>query len=103
MKILPKDPLVPRTQGLWPVDATVACVSPGDGPTSARVAIVDYNGDLDTRFAPAKLLKDGSGFHGIAGLQWLRRISGGVVEAIRGWRQCEQARSEPLSRAEQVL
>jgi hypothetical protein len=62
VKILPKDPLVARTQGLWPADATVACVTAGDGPTSARVAIVDYNG-----FAPAKLLKDGSGFHGIAG------------------------------------
>jgi hypothetical protein len=68
VKILPKDPLVARKQGLWPVDAIVECPTAGDGPTSARVAIIDYNSDLDTRFAPAKLLKDRSAFRGIAGL-----------------------------------
>jgi hypothetical protein len=69
VKILPKDPLDARTRNLWPVDATVECATAGHSPTSARVAIIDNNVDLDTRFAPAKLLKDGSGFRGIAGLK----------------------------------
>ena len=90
MKILPKDPLVARTQGLWPADATVACVTAGDGPTSARVTIVDYNGDLDTRFAPAKLLKDGSGFHGIAGLKNDRILDNFNFHQVNVWAIIEQ-------------
>jgi hypothetical protein len=62
------DPLLARTQNLWPVDAKLDCLTPSDGPMSARVAIIDYNADLDARFAPAELLKDVSGFRGIAGL-----------------------------------
>jgi hypothetical protein len=62
------DPLLARTQNLWPVDAKLDCLTASDGPMSARVAIIDYNADLDARFAPAELLKDGSGFRGIAGL-----------------------------------
>jgi len=62
------DPLLARTQTLWPVDAKLDCLTVSDGPMSARVAIIDYNADLDARFAPAELLKDGSGFRGIAGL-----------------------------------
>jgi len=90
VKILPKDPLVARTQGLWPADATVACVTAGDGPTSARVTIVDYNGDLDTRFAPAKLLKDGSGFHGIAGLKNDRILDNFNFHQVNVWAIIEQ-------------
>ena len=70
VKVLPKDPLLARTRNLWPIKAKLNCTA-SDGPTSARIAVVDYNADLDTRFAPAKLLKDGSGFHGIArSLEW---------------------------------
>jgi hypothetical protein len=66
VRFLPKDPLLARTKELWLSDARLDCPTVGDGPTSARVAIVDYNADLDTRFAPIKLLRDGSGFHEIA-------------------------------------
>lgn len=34
----------------------------GAGPTSARVAVVDYNADLDAVFEPARLKADGTGF-----------------------------------------
>jgi hypothetical protein len=34
----------------------------GAGPTSARVAVVDYNGDLDQTFAPVQVLSKGDGF-----------------------------------------
>jgi hypothetical protein len=67
VKVLPKDPLVARTQNLWPIKINLKCKA-SDGPTSARIAVVDYNADLDTQFAPAKLLQNGSGFLGIAGL-----------------------------------
>jgi hypothetical protein len=32
------DPLLARTQNLWPVDAKLDCLTPSDGPMSARVA-----------------------------------------------------------------
>jgi hypothetical protein len=90
VKVLPKDPLVARTQGLWPVDAVLECRTAGDGPTSARVAIVDYNGDLDTRFAPAKLLKDGSGFRGIAALKHDRILDNFNFHQVNVWAIIEQ-------------
>lgn len=34
----------------------------GAGPTSGRVAVVDYNGDLDQTFAPVQVLSEGNGF-----------------------------------------
>ncbi len=34
----------------------------GQGPTTSRVAVVDYNGDLDTVFKPAGTLARGGGF-----------------------------------------
>ncbi|MHC5010385.1 MAG: hypothetical protein ACYTG6_05455, partial [Planctomycetota bacterium] len=34
----------------------------GPGPTTSRVAVVDYNGDLDTVFKPATALAKGGGF-----------------------------------------
>ena len=90
VKILPKDPLVARTRDLWPVDATIECSTAGDGPTSARVAIVDYNADLDIRFAPAKLLKDGSGFLGIAGLKNDRILDNFNFHQVNVWAIIEQ-------------
>jgi hypothetical protein len=90
VKILPKDPLVARTHGLWPVDATIASVTVGDGPTSARVAVVDYNRDLDARFASAKLLKDGSGFYGIVGLKNDRSLDNFNFHQVNLWPIIEQ-------------
>ena len=34
----------------------------GAGPTSGRVAVIDYNGDLDQTFAPVQVLSKGNGF-----------------------------------------
>jgi hypothetical protein len=67
VKVLPKDPLVARKEDLWPIDVDIRCPTPGSGPTGPHAVVVDYNADLDTRFAPVKLLKN-SGFDGIARL-----------------------------------
>jgi hypothetical protein len=90
VKILPKDPLLARTKGLWPVKATIVSPTVGDGPTSARVAIVDYNADLDVRFAPAKLLAKGKGFRGIAGLKNERILDDFNYHQVNVWAIIEQ-------------
>ncbi len=90
IKVLPKDPLLARTRNLWPVEATIECATVGDGPTSARVAIVDYNADLDTRFTPARLLADRSGFVGIAGLKNERILDNFNFHQVNVWAIIEQ-------------
>jgi hypothetical protein len=91
VKILPKDPLLARTQNLGLVAATIKCATVGDGPTSARVAVVDYNADLDIRFAPAKLLKKkGSGFRGIAGLKSHQILEKFNFHQVNVWAIIEQ-------------
>ena len=61
--ILSTDPLVEEETRVgktpWKLDW-----EPGfaDGPTSASVAVVDYNADLDRVLAPARLKKDRSGY-----------------------------------------
>jgi hypothetical protein len=90
VKVLPKDPLVARQRGLWPVAVDVQCVTAGDGPTSARVAVVDYNADLDVTFAPAKLLRDGSGFRGIARLSRSRILDDFNFHQVNAWAIIEQ-------------
>jgi len=62
---LQKDPLVARRTGNYvglrelklPGEAWL-----GAGPTTARVAVVDYNADLDKTFAPVQVKADGCGF-----------------------------------------
>lgn len=68
VKILPKDPLVAREKGLWPKDVDMKCCTPGHGPTGPRAVVVDYNADLDVRFAPAKLQANRC-FKGLASLK----------------------------------
>lgn len=62
--ILLKDPLVEKAlPNIGRLEVTVkgqSCV--GAGPTSSRVAVVDYNGDLDSVFRAARLLSDHSRF-----------------------------------------
>lgn len=58
-KFLPKDALVARRDGLWPIRHTLPPEGASDGPTGPRAVVVDYNADLDTRFAPVKLQKNG--------------------------------------------
>ena len=67
VRLLPKDPLVARRDNLWPVEMDIPCSTPGSGPTGPHAVVVDYNADLDTRFAPAKLQKNRT-FQGIARL-----------------------------------
>jgi hypothetical protein len=55
--MLPKDPLVARTESLWPIAVDLECASVASGPTGPHAVVVDYNADLDVRFAPAKLAK----------------------------------------------
>src|SRR5688572_7824612 len=58
-KFLPKDPLVARRNGLWPIRHTLPPEGTSDGPTGPRAVVVDYNADLDTRFAPVRLQNNG--------------------------------------------
>ncbi len=66
VKILPKDPLVARNEKLWPVEIDIACPTPASGPTGPHSVVVDYNADLDVRFAPA-ILQANRSFRGLAG------------------------------------
>ena len=90
VKILPKDPLVAREQGLWPLETSLSIATAHDGPTSARVAVIDYNADLDTRFASAKALKNGKGFHGIARLRHNRILDDFNFHQVNAWAIVEQ-------------
>jgi len=90
VKVLPKDPLVARTHNLIPVDVKLRGVTPATGPTSARVAVIDYNADLDTRFAPATVLADGSGFKGIARLKPNDVLTSFTFHQVNVWAIIEQ-------------
>ena len=63
-RIFPQDPLVASERPAARVKTIElpgeACI--GVGPTTSRVAVVDYNADLDEVFEPAQLRKDGKGF-----------------------------------------
>jgi hypothetical protein len=106
VKMLPKDPRVARNEGLWPVEVDIEAPTAGDGPSSARVCVVDYNADLDTLFAPAELLKDGTGYKGIATIganeESLRDFTfhqvnvWAVIEQTLGWLEDEQALARPI-------
>jgi hypothetical protein len=63
VKILRKDPRLARKKDLLPFHDIVECPMVVDDATSARVAIINYNGALDI----GKLLKDRSAFRSIAG------------------------------------
>jgi len=90
VKILPKDPLVAREADLWPVLNDIPYTTIGDGPTSARIAVVDYNAELDVRFAPARLLKDRSGFLGIANLEKEALLENFNFHQVNVWAIAEQ-------------
>ena len=90
VKILPKDPLIARTKDLWPRDDVVTSPTVAHGPTSARVAVIDYNADLDVRFAPARLLRDGSGFRGIASFKRSRLLDDFAFHQVNVWAIIEQ-------------
>ena len=87
VKILPKDPLVARRDGLWPVeeDLEFAKGTVGSGPTGPRAVVVDYNADLDVRFAPAQILKDANGFRGIARLSNSRILDDFRFHQVNVW------------------
>lgn len=105
VKFLPKDPLVARKDGLWPVEIKIDCETIGDGPTSARVAVIDYNADLDTLFAPAKLLESKDGFRGIKGVDDADLLKSftfhqinvwAIIEAILDRLESDQAFGRPI-------
>jgi hypothetical protein len=85
VKILPKDPLVARQENLWPEIVEIPCITIGDGPTSARIAVVDYNADLDQRFAPARVLKDRTGFLNMAGLDAEKLLGNFNFHQVNVW------------------
>ena len=91
VKVLPKDPLIARQKGLWPVELTLPAPSIGDGPTSARVVVVDYNADLDEQFEPARLLKGGAGFAGIARLRNSDILESFTFHQVNVWAIIERA------------
>ena len=63
VKVLCKDPYFARNRNLKLVDLEITGEEYlGPGPTSRRVAVVDYNADLDVVFEPAAVRADGGGF-----------------------------------------
>lgn len=106
VKMLPKDPRVARLEGLWPVEVAIPAATAGDGPSSARVCVVDYNADLDTLFAPAQLLKDKAGYKGIAAIgakessladfNFHQVNVWAIIEQTLGWLEDEQALARPI-------
>jgi hypothetical protein len=105
VKVLPKDPKVALENDLWPVEIVLDCPTPGDGPTSARVAVIDYNADLDTTFAPARLLADRSGYRGIKSSKNPKILEDfnfhqvnvwALVEQTLGWLEDEYALARPI-------
>lgn len=84
VKILPKDPLVARRDGLWPIEIDLDCPTPASGPTGPHAVVVDYNADLDTRFAPAELLKN-RGFRGIAGVSNAKLLDNFQFHQVNVW------------------
>src|SRR5262249_1671197 len=92
VKILPKDPLVARQAGLWPVEIDLACASPGSGPTGPQAVVVDYNADLDARFAPARLLASRV-FGGIARLPNASLLDSFTFHQVNVWAIVERTLS----------
>jgi hypothetical protein len=92
VKILPKDPLVARKNGLWPIQIDLPCLNPGDGPTGPHAVVVDYNADLDARFAPAQLQKNRS-FKGISRLSNDRILEDFTFHQVNVWAIVEQTLS----------
>jgi hypothetical protein len=84
VKILPKDPLVARRDGLWPVEVVLECPTPASGPTGTHAVVVDYNADLDTRFAPAVLQKNRT-FRGIAGVSGDKLLDDFQFHQVNMW------------------
>ena len=84
VKILPKDPLVARRDGLWPVEVNLDCITPESGPSGPHAVVVDYNADLDTRFAPAVLQANRS-FRGIARVSGERLLNDFNFHQVNMW------------------
>lgn len=84
VKILPKDPLVARRDGLWPVEITLDCPTPETGPSGPHAVVVDYNADLDTRFAPAVLQANRS-FRGMAHVSGAKLLDDFHFHQVNMW------------------
>jgi hypothetical protein len=84
VRILPKDPLLARREGLWPVEIDIPCPTPASGPTGPHSVVVDYNADLDERFAPAVLQKNGS-FKGLAALSGEKLLADFHFHQVNVW------------------
>lgn len=84
VKILPKDPLVARRDGLWPVEVDIECATPASGPTGPHAVVVDYNADLDVRFAPA-FLQQNRTFRGLADLSGEKLLADFRFHQVNVW------------------
>jgi hypothetical protein len=63
LEVLCQDPFVMETHGVGLVEVKLPAERYlQQGPTTARVAVVDYNVDLDEVFAPVQVLESGHGF-----------------------------------------
>jgi hypothetical protein len=84
VKILPKDALVARRDGLWPVTVDIACATPGSGPTGPHAVVVDHDADAGVTHAPAELLRNGS-FAGIGRLARERLLADFRFHQVNAW------------------
>ena len=92
VRILPKDPLVARRDGLWPITFDLPCASPESGPTGPHAVVIDYNADLDTRFAPATLLQSRV-FKGVARLTNANILENFTFHQVNVWAIVERTLS----------
>lgn len=84
VKILPKDPLVARRDGLWPVTVDIACATPGSGPTGPHAVVVDHDADTGVTRAPVELLRNGS-FAGIGRLAGEKLLADVRFRQVNAW------------------
>ena len=83
-RFLPKDPLVARRDGLWAVDCKLKAGGVDSGPTGPRAVVVDYNADLDVRFAPVRLQKNLE-FEGLARLSGEKLLNDVRFHQVNVW------------------
>jgi hypothetical protein len=60
------------------------CPTPATGPTGPHAVVVDYNADLDTRFAPA-VLQGNRSFRGIAGVSGAKLLDNFQFHQVNMW------------------
>ena len=84
VRILPKDPLVARRDGLWPVEIDLACPTPGSGPTGPHAIVIDEDASTGDTHPPARLLGNRC-FAGLARLSHATILDDVHFHQVNAW------------------